>query len=106
MAETLAQPASSELEKRAADYVAFRADVATVEATPFNNAKATREAHKLLATHDAKALSGGWVAYAALVAADTPEFAKALEAEVSAKKKGKKGPAGKDAVLAKQKTAY
>ena len=103
MAETLAQPAGSDLERKAADYVSFRADVATVEATPFNSAKTTREAHKLLSTHDSKDMSTGWVAYAALVAADTPEFAAALEKELSAKPKGKgkKGMSGKDAFLAK-----
>lgn len=102
MAETLAQPASSELEKRAANYISFRQDVAVVEAQPFTSAKVTREAHKLLSTHSSTELSSGWVAYAALVAADTPEFAKALEAEVSGKgKKGKKGQSGKDAFLAR-----
>lgn len=103
MAETLAQPAGSELEKRAAGYISYRQDVAAVEAQPFTSAKVTREAHKLLSTHSASDLSGGWVAYAALVAADTPEFAKALEAEVAAKgkKKGKKALAGKDGFLAR-----
>ncbi len=103
MAETLAQPASSDLERKAADYVSFRADVAKVEATPFNSAKTTREAHKLLSTHESKDLATGWVAYAALVAADTPEFAEALEKELTAKPKGKakKGVSGKDAFLAR-----
>lgn len=103
MAETLAQPAGSDLERKAADYVSYRTDVATVEATPFNSAKTTREAHKLLSTHESKELSTGWVAYAALVAADTPEFAEALEKELTAKGKGKgkKGMSGKDAFLAR-----
>lgn len=106
-AESLAQPADTALERRAAAYVAFREDVATVEATPFNSASTTREAHKRLATHDSKALSAGWVAYAALVAADTPEFVEGLQAELSAApKKGKKvkGAAalkGRDAFFAK-----
>jgi hypothetical protein len=88
-ADTLAQPRDTALERRAADYVRFREDVAAVEATPFESAKTTREAHKRLSAHNSKSLSAGWVAYAALVAADTPEFAKALNKEMDRKKGAK-----------------
>lgn len=99
-AESLAQPAETALEARAADYVAFREDVAAVEKLPFTSAEVTREAHRRLAAHDSKALSGGWVAYAALVAADNEDFRKAIEDEVGSSKKYK-GLKGKDALLAK-----
>lgn len=99
-AESLAQPRDTSLEQVAADYVRFREDVAAIEATPFNSAETTREAHRRLATHNSDALSAGWVAYAALVAADTPAFRKALEEAVSSKKKGKNKLSGADAFFA------
>ncbi len=99
-AESLAQPSVGALEKRAADYIRFREDIATLEATPFNSAETTREAHRRLSAHDSKALSGGWVAYAALVAADTPAFAEALKGEVASGKKFD-GLKGKDAFIAR-----
>lgn len=86
-AESLAQPRDTALERTAANYVRYREDVAAIEATPFNSAETTREAHRRLSAHEAPALSAGWVAYAALVAADTPAFRAALEDEVSSKKK-------------------
>jgi hypothetical protein len=99
-AESLAQPADASLEARAADYVRFREDVEAVEKIPFTSAEVTREAHRRLAAHDARALSGGWVAYAALVAADSPEFRKAIADEVGSAKKFK-GLRGRDALMAK-----
>lgn len=81
-ADTLAQPKDNTLERHAASYIQFREDVAALEATPFDNANTTREAHRRLSAHDSKELSSGWVAYAALVAADTPEFAEAIRKEV------------------------
>ena len=100
-ADTLAQPRDTALERRAADYVRFREDVAVIEATPFESAKTTREAHVRLSAHESEALSSGWVAYAALVAADTPAFAEALRKEVDGKKDKKTGLSGKDAFFAK-----
>ena len=99
-AESLAQPRDTALERAAADYVRYREDVAAIEATPFTSAETTREAHRRLSAHDADDLSRGWVAYAALVAADTPAFRKALEKEVSSKKKVN-GMSGADAFFAK-----
>jgi hypothetical protein len=99
-AESLAQPRDPALERAAADYVRFREDIAAIEATPFSSAETTREAHRRLSAHSAPTLSAGWVAYAALVAADTPAFRDALEKEVSSKKK-KNGLAGADAFFAK-----
>lgn len=93
-AESLAQPRETALERRAADYIRFREDVAAIEATPFTSANATREAHKRLSAHESKDLSGGWVAYAALVAADSPAFAEALKKEVD-------GRNGRDDFMAK-----
>jgi hypothetical protein len=99
-AESLAQPRDTALERAAADYIRFREDIAAIEATPFNSAETTREAHRRLATHSSDALSSGWVAYAALVAADTPAFRKSLEEAVSSKKKGKNKLSGADAFFA------
>ncbi|MEL7491152.1 MAG: hypothetical protein AAGJ73_10560 [Pseudomonadota bacterium] len=104
LAETLTQPEITALEETAASYVRYRKDVAAIEATPIDNPSATREAHKRLAAHDPDALTAGWVAYAALVAADTPEFAAAIQKEVGGKKRKrrKRGAlAGKDALYAK-----
>lgn len=99
-AESLAQPRDSALEATAADYVRFREDIAKIEATPFTSAETTREAHRRLSTHNSQELSAGWVAYAALVAADTPSFRKSLEDAVGSKKKGKNKLSGADAFFA------
>ncbi len=93
-AESLAQPKDNALERQAASYIQFREDVAALEAMPFNNAEVTREAHRRLAAHDSAALSSGWVAYAALVAADQPGFAEALEKELDKKPNKRKGELG------------
>lgn len=103
-AESLAQPRDTALERQAASYVRFREDVAQLEKTPFSSPETTRDAHRRLSAHQSATLSAGWVAYAALVAADTPEFAEALKTEVGAgsKRKSKKGDlAGRDAFFAK-----
>lgn len=97
-ADTLAQPQDNALERRAVNYVALREDVAAIEATPFDSAATTREAHKRLSAHAAKDISSGWVAYAALVAASTPEFAQALQKDM---KKSERGLKGRDAFLAR-----
>lgn len=97
-ADTLAQPKDNALERQAAEYIRFREDVAAIEAMPFKNADITREAHRRFAAHDSEGLSAGWVAYAALVAADTPEFAAALKKEM--KKKARRGKlGGRDGLL-------
>ena len=99
-ADTLAQPKDNSLERQAANYIQFRTDVAALEAAPFNNADVTREAHRRLAAHDAQTLSSGWVAYAALVAADTPGFAEALQKELKKKPNRRRGVlGGRDGLL-------
>ncbi len=99
-ADTLAQPKDTSLEEAAADYIRFREDVAAVEAMPFDSANVTREAHRRLAAHDPVGIAGGWVAYAALVAADTPEFAEALKDELDRRKNRRKGQlGGRDGLL-------
>ncbi len=102
-ADSLAQPKDPALERQAAHYVRFREDVAAVEATPFDSPETTREAHRRLSAHVAEDLAGGWVAYAALVAADTPSFKTAIESEVEAKKRRRRRGElqGRDAFLAK-----
>jgi hypothetical protein len=99
-ADTLAQPKDTSLERAAADYIRYREDVAAIEAMPFDNANVTREAHHRLAAHDPAGIAGGWVAYAALVAADTPEFAEALKKEMDKKPNRRKGRlGGKDGLI-------
>lgn len=93
-AESLAQPKDNALERQAASYIRFREDVVAIEAMPFNNAEVTREAHRRLAAHDTDDLVAGWVAYAALVAADQPGFAEALKKEIKKKPNRRKGELG------------
>lgn len=93
-ADTLAQPKDNTLERQAANYIRFREDVAAIEAMPFTQAEVTREAHRRLAAHDSAQLASGWVAYAALVAADQPDFAKALQEEINKKPNKRKGELG------------
>jgi hypothetical protein len=93
-AESLAQPKDNALERSAASYIRFREDVAAIEAMPFSNAEVTREAHRRLSAHNTDALSAGWVAYAALVAADQPAFADAIEHEIEKKANKRKGELG------------
>ena len=70
------------LELRALDYIRFRKDIAEIEANALDRASATRDAHNRLAAHESWTLSSGWMAYAALVAADTPAFSESLKAEL------------------------
>lgn len=98
-ADTLAQPQDNALEREAANYIRFREDVTHIEAQAFTNANVTREAHRMLGSHDPKAISDGWVAYAALVAASQPEFSKAMQKEL--KKSKQRGMSNKQAFLSK-----
>ncbi|WDI32213.1 hypothetical protein PUV54_03275 [Hyphococcus flavus] len=93
-ADTLAQPKDNSLERSAANYIRFREDVAAIEAMPFTDEEVTREAHRRLSTHDSTELAGGWVAYAALVAADSPAFAEAIQDEIKKKSNRRKGVIG------------
>ncbi len=100
-ADSLEEPAATPLEIAAASYIRYREDVAAIEATPFDKPATTREAHKRLAAHDPDALTVGWVAYAALVAADTPEFLADLQQEMKKKKRqGRRRLKGRDAFFA------
>lgn len=82
-AQYLSQPSTTALEDRASYYIQFRSDVEMLEATPIDSAYVTRDAHNKLGSHDPTLLSSGWVAYAALVAADTPAFTQGIESEVA-----------------------
>lgn len=100
--ETLSEPRDNSLERSAANYIRFREDVNLLETTTFNSAEATREAHKRLSSHNSKEISAGWVAFAALVAAETPEFAASLQNEVKEKRRRRrKELRGRDAFFAK-----
>ena len=103
-AQSLAQPRDTAIERRAAAYIQFREDVAAIEQAPFTSAEMTRDAHRRLNAHDSVSLSSAWVAFAALVAAETPEFAEALKEEVKEKKRRRRNKdelTGRDAFLAK-----
>ena len=101
-ADTLAQPRDTSLERTAHAYVLFREDVEALEKAPFKDAETTREAHRRLSSHDPKDLSAGWVALAALVAAETPEFAESLQEEIKEKRRRRrKELGGRDAFFAK-----
>ena len=78
--------AGAMLEEKAAAYVYLRSDIAAVEGTTMKSAKAMREAHNRLGSFEAKDMGAAWVAYAALVAADTPAFAEAIEKKTNKKK--------------------
>ena len=60
------------LESKAARYVHLRADIADIEAITMSSATKMRDAHNRLGSYDPANLGGAWMAYAALVAADTP----------------------------------
>lgn len=74
------------LEDRAARYVHLRADIADIEAISMSSARKMRDAHNRLGSYNPSELGGAWVAYAALVAADTPTFADAIEKATKSKK--------------------
>lgn len=100
-ADTLAQPKDDSLERAAADYIRFRDDIVAIEALPFDSAEITRDAHRRLGAHAPDKIASGWVAYAALVAADTPEFAEALKQEMKKKGSRRKGIlGGRDGLIA------
>ena len=84
--QNLYQPSITPLEERAANYIEFRNDVQMLEATPIDSNYVTRDAHNRLASHDPTMLSSGWVAYAALVAADTPAFAQSIQDRIANEK--------------------
>ena len=69
------------IEGPAARYVNLRADIAHIEAMEMKSATQMREAHNRLGSFDPAEMTSAWVAYAALVAADTPAFSRAIERE-------------------------
>ncbi len=81
-AQNLTQPEITPLEERAAKYIEFRNDVQMIDVTPIDSALVSRDAHNRLASHTPEDLSSGWMAYAALVAADTPSFVASVRKRV------------------------
>ncbi len=73
-------PAMTLLEETAARYVVLRSDIEHIQTNRAENASGMRDAHLRLASFDPNQMAGSWVAYAALVAADTPAFADAIAA--------------------------
>jgi hypothetical protein len=74
------------VEMAAQPYVQFRDDVSAVAAVVPGDAQGMREAHNRLASYDNRALAGAWVAYAAMVAADTPAFASEIEQRMKSRR--------------------
>ncbi|MEM1381302.1 MAG: hypothetical protein AAGH41_11840 [Pseudomonadota bacterium] len=79
---------SAMIEYAAQPYIQFREDIDFVSGDMPTSAEAMREAHMRLSSHDTRSMAGSWIAYAAMVAADQPSFAKAIEKQV--KEKGAK----------------
>lgn len=71
------------LEASATKYIEFRNDLSVIDTTVVDNPQAMRNAHLRLASHDPGLLSSGWVAYAALVAADTPAFVESIQRSIA-----------------------
>ncbi len=72
-------PAAPMMEKSAAPYIFLRGDIAHLEGMTLKSDKSTRDAHFRLSSYDSKEMAAASVAYAALVAADTPAFANTIE---------------------------
>ncbi|WP_148235227.1 hypothetical protein [Parvularcula bermudensis] len=66
------------LETTASFYVRLREDLSFVDATPLNSASITRQAHERLASHPVDRMARAQLAYAALIAAESPRFAASL----------------------------
>lgn len=76
------------IEYAARPYIQFRQDIDFVaDGTP-GSAEEMREVHLRLASHDNRSMAGSWIAYAAMIAADSPSFAASIEDQIA--QKGKK----------------
>lgn len=73
------------IEYAAQPYIQFRQDIDFVSSEMPKDAESMREVHLRLASHDTRAMAGSWIAYAAMVAADSPAFAKAIQKQVKEK---------------------
>ncbi|MEM9840088.1 MAG: hypothetical protein AAF830_13160 [Pseudomonadota bacterium] len=73
------------IEYAAQPYIQFRQDIDFVSGDLPQDAEAMREVHNRLASHDTRSMAGSWIAYAAMVAADSPAFAKAITKQVKEK---------------------
>ncbi|MEM9421691.1 MAG: hypothetical protein AAF986_04150 [Pseudomonadota bacterium] len=81
-----ASPPVPIMEMSAAPYIFLRGDVAHLEGMTLKSDKSTRDAHFRLSSYSSKDVAAAAVAYAALVAADTPAFAKTIEAKTKKRK--------------------
>jgi hypothetical protein len=62
------------LVREASGYALYQEDVSDLEAAPFGSLEDIDGALEMIATHNPDALARAWIAYAALVAAQSPEF--------------------------------
>ncbi|WOI53982.1 hypothetical protein [Parvularcula sp. LCG005] len=69
------------LDNAAAPYVLLRRDIDAIETAAVKNEKAIRDAHNRLASYEPEEMGRAYIAYAALVAADSPTFAAAIESK-------------------------
>lgn len=74
------------VEFAAQPYIQFREDIDFVSSKMPQDEAEMREAYFRLASHDNRTMAASWIAYAAMVAADTPEFANEIEKRM--KKRG------------------
>ncbi|MEE4210178.1 MAG: hypothetical protein V2I43_13040 [Parvularcula sp.] len=74
------------VEMSAQPYIAFRQDVEIVSRAVPNSPEGLRDVHNRMASHDNKAVSSAFVAYAAMVAADTPAFSEEIQKRTGKKK--------------------
>ncbi|MFC3303500.1 hypothetical protein [Parvularcula lutaonensis] len=84
------------IEFAAQPYIQFREDIDHVSANKPQDEASMRDAYYRLASHDNRTMAASWIAYAAMIAADTPEFSAAVEKKM--KKRG--GAAAFEAELA------
>lgn len=74
------------IEYAAKPYIQFREDIDHISASMPDSEEAMRDAYFRLASHDNRTMAASWIAYAAMIAAESPEFHSAIEAQM--KKRG------------------
>ncbi|NNU16998.1 hypothetical protein HK107_11770 [Parvularcula sp. ZS-1/3] len=70
------------IEYAAQPYIQFREDIDHVSTKMPASEAEMRDAYFRLASHDNRTMAASWIAYAAMIAADSPEFASAIEAKM------------------------
>jgi hypothetical protein len=74
-AEDVAERMAAPLVQEAGGYALYQEDVSTLEATPFGSVEDIDRGLEVVASHSPERLGRAWIAYSALVAAQSPAFA-------------------------------